>query len=549
MDDARLERLIENAVDQVRSETDARLTRLENSAVSATQRIASPNYLSNSHPEWSTAAYTTTGVLPSTAGDTNRECYNWYRQTQATTALADTAANALKRSVTGAEHSLWAANEGTDTDIPIWDGVNATFNLGTETVLWDIACPLPTDFIFPGQRFYVSFETLLSSSTVDLEGVEFYCGFWDNTNEHWIRGDEFDPIDTIYGAPGTRTLNYKVLATTDGGEQLLSKEVTVSNAPNVLTPANHVRLAFIGAPGYIRFEVYRKDGTTYRKVADIRNSIDLQFYDMFESAGSIEPGYPSVSGNYPEAKERTVGLTANASTTTPHTMLIDIPNTYDRSATSSQWFRFGLTGHISAARGLVIRRLMVSEGYGPWTRAAADLRAQSQHTASASFAPSPGQIFDELPSNGPWCVTLDTLIDVISKDNTVTQVPISEVDSGAYIACGAQASRVKAVKQGIVQDIYCLTTRRGLFLSCSATHRLVRSMFDRTGVAAKVLRVGDRVLTSHKGKIIQDVITNIEVQVGPCEVKSLSLTSPHLYITNGFVSHNDKLPPDGPILI
>lgn len=557
MDETHLERQFRNELDLLRIQTNERLQALERPTLATSNNIASPNYLVNSHPEWSKDAWENIDILASTDTDANKECYNWYRQLQTATTLDKASPYPLKRSFTP-QHTDWAANEGANDEIPIWDGENGRFLIGNTTTLWDITCPLTTDFIFPGQRYYVYFETIALETGLNLNGAQMYCGFWDNTDgiKNWIEGSPFSPETVIYGPTGTRPLTYKILASTDGGDQLLSQDVVVTNAPTTMTSDNHVRLYFTGAPGFIRFEVYRYDGATYRKVADIKNSIDLQFFDMQENGGTIEPGFPTAINSAPRALKTTISLGAVTDTYTSHTMVIQIPTTYNRSATGNlkQWFRFGLNKTINKARGLAIRRFMVSEGFGPWTRAAADLtQPKSSPTTTASSSPVSGTTSSGEATGGVDCVTLDTLIQVANKSNGVDQsflIPAKDVTTDHYMVCGGQALPVQHVKEGHVQEIYSIKTVSGFTLNCSATHRVIQSAFDRHGKAVQFLNVGELVLVSKNDQMGQEAIISIEKTAGDTKVRSFSLPAPHRFITGNIVSHNAKRPPfEEPVLI
>lgn len=544
-------------LDEQIARLEGRIDILEQESIDATEYSASPNYIVNSHPEWSTAAYENKSVTPSTAGDDNHECYNWYRQTSATTALSATTGTALKRNNSGG-HSLWAANEGTDGDIPIWDEVNATFLLGGETVNWDIACPLLSDVIFPGQTFYLSFEASLASGAALPSGLQFYGGFWDNTagQQKWIEGSAFTPTISVQGTGGSRTLAYKVLAETDSGEQILSTEVSVTTAPSSLSPSGRVRLQFDGAPGFIKFTVYRKDGSNFYRVGTIKNSIDLLFYDQVESGDTVVPetGYPSVTDDAPKAYALTQTFDpADTGSVQLHSLTIKIPNTYDRSATTNgnQWFRFGVDGLMGSgdARGIVIRRIMVSEGFGTWTRSPKDLDAQSSPTSTATSAPTPSNPTPVPPDRGEGgvqCVTLDTLIDVITDCDTM-QVPIGQIQRGDFVECGAVARPVKRIIEGTAFKLLRITTSNGCVLTCTPSHKIIRSSRDRTGQASGKLAVGDKILTCIDRKFEQSEIESIEVIREQTEIRTLKLGSPHLYVANGIVSHNLKA--EGEIIV
>lgn len=526
---------------------DTRVLNLERPTVDALTYTASPNYIPNSHPEWSKLAYTTAATTPSTAGDTNRECYNWYRQTAATTTLAATAANALKRSVLGAQHTLWAANEGANSDIPIWDGVNGTIQLGSSATNYDISCLLPTDFVLTGQRFYIYFELALASTSIAIpSNLQVYAGFWDNTNTDWIKGSAFTPTASVQGVAGARTIEYKIHAKTDTGDEMLSNAVTVTTANATLTPNNRVRLAFSGAPGFIYYGIYRKVGSNYYRVGEIRNSIDLQFYDQVESGATVVSvaGYPSVSGNAPKAYTLS-GLVTSLSATgyLANTLSVQVPTTYNRGSTNAgaQWFRFGINQLVAGGseRGFLIRRISVSEGYGGWVRSNRDMTAASPPTATATSSPTPGNppVDPPPPGSGGNCVTLDTLVPTLNGDK-----PIGEIDYGELVDNAAYVSPVKNIIQGEVAEVAVIKTANGCALKCSLPHRIITSNQDVRGTAASQLKIGDKVLTCLNGQYAQSEIIGHEIERGSFTVRTLKVPAPHLYITNGIVSHNSKDP-------
>jgi hypothetical protein len=624
-----MERRMNALLDEALEPITDRITTLERPSPDSVVYNSSPNYLPNSAPEFSTLAYGTVGTTPTTAGDTNRESYNWYRNTfvevtdlvttaTSTTAtsvsnpftaaritgtvnflilgggtdgatltgtltrvsdsqvtlsvaagatltagtmffgddLAATAAFALKRSGTPlaiAQHSLWAANEAVNSDIPTWDGVQGNFLLGSQATNYAVSCPLPTDFVYPGQTYYVSFEASLAASDTDIgSSQQFYCGFWDNSSgqKKWLEGTGFTPTASVYGVAGTRTISYKILARTDSNTEILSTEVVVTTAPATMSESNHVRLSFTGAPGFIYYGIYRKDGTAYRKVGEIRNSIDLQFFDMQESSGSPESGFPTITTATPKAYAITSEFAPGDLSSTQftlHTMTIVVPSTYNRGLTTNaqQWFRFGLADLISAGneREIVIRRIMVSEGYGTWTRSPRDMQAASSPTSSAASAPPSGDPTGDPGgggTGGPACVILDTLIETVEPDGTVKRIPIGDVTTDTYTICGASALKVRKIIDGEVQNVIDFVTDNGLRLTCTESHRLVTSVFDKTGRSARLIQQGDQVLTLDGEFKLARIVSKVIVP-GQKRVRAIKLDKPHLFITNGFVSHNLKL--------
>jgi hypothetical protein len=544
--DSALQQEIKQYVDAQIKDVNVRLDVIE-APVSgaATQFQASPNLIPNSHPEWSKMAWTTAAITPGTAGDTNYEAYNWYYHLSTATEMV------LTGPLLGSGHSGFA---GLNADAPAWDRVNGNFNIGASTTNRDIAAPLPTDFVFPGQKFYIYFEAALLQTDTDIDDVEFYCGFWDNTagQRKWIEGGDFTPTLTVYGVPGARTLEYKILAETDAGTQILSVAISTAIAPATLTENNHVRLSFTGAPGFIRYTVYRKDGANFYRVGEIRNSTDLQFFDIQETGSSVVPvsGYPSVTANRPQAYAVTTNLTpAPLGSFRAHTMAIQVPLTYNRSLTGNlmQWFRFGLTSLVASGseREVVIRRISVSDGYGGWARSSLDLQALSGPTSTAASAPGGGGGVGGGPpeggGGGPVCLVLDTHIE--TPDGTVL---LNDLEKGDWTLCGAMASQIKQIQIGTVQFVWEIETDCGRIVKCSDDHKWPTSFKDRRGRAARFLKVGDTLIN----KEFKETIIRSKVQIFPTEqemrdhggilVKRIWLPHPHLFIANELVTLNLK---------
>jgi len=535
MDLSNLETTLTRQLEDVTGALDDRITALETPASVSVSFAASPNYIVNGTPDYSTMAYTTAGTTPSTAGDGNHSCYNWLCGTTASTDLS--AGLALVDS----GHSTFG---GLNADSPIWDRTNGTFLLGSSSTNYDVFAPLKTDFVFPGKRFYVYFEASVAGSSTNIgSGNQFYCGFWDNTagQRKWISGSSFTPTASVYGVAGARTLKYKVHAKTDSGVEMLSTEVTVATAPSTLTTGNHVRLSFTGAPGFIEYNVYRLDGSNYYRVAQIRNSIDLQFYDMVESGSTVVPvpGYPSVTATAPRAYAQTVDFEPAAlGSFQAHTMTIQVPTTYDRSVTGNlqQYLRFGLTGLVNASgdrRQVVIRHMAVSEGYGGWVRCALDFSAASGPSTAATSAPTGGNPTGDPPdggSGGSVCLLLDTKIDVPGGVEE-----IRNITKGDFIEHNGKI-RVRSTKEGTVQFIWEIETENGFVVGCSDTHKWCSSEDDYYGKKAGMLEVGDILLT----KLGPSPIIRKECIFGQFRVKEITIPSPHKYWANGIASRNRK---------
>lgn len=533
-----LDQRIRSEIDGLYDQINSRLLPLEAPVGALITYGASPNMLPNSHPEWSTLAYGTPGTTSATAGDTNYEAYTWLYQTAATTDISTNGAPLL---ASGHSDFLFLS-----ADAPVWDRVNGAFRLGSVTTQHDISCRLQTDFVYPGQKFYIYFEASIAAGDTDINDAQFYCGFWDDTagQEKWIEGTAFTPTLGVFGAEGTRTLAYKILAETDTGQQILSTEITTSIAPATLTTSNHIRLFFSGAPGFIRYVIYRKDGSDYYRVGEIRNSIDLQFFDMVESGDTVvkETGYPSTSTTAPRAYAITNGFSpGETGSFVIHTATIQVPLNYDRSATGNlqQYFRFGLSQLVGSgdAREVIIRRMMVSEGYGSWSRSPMDLSAASGPSSSATGAPAPpggGGTPTGPPgggSGGPLCLTLDTPI--LTPEG---YRPISEIRRGDWVLCGT-AFQVTGMVEGDVQFVWEIECDNGSVVRCSDSHKWIRNVKDKTGQAASRLKVGDTLLNAD---FQPTRIVRKDKMLGQQRVKSIKVGAPNLFIASGLVSHNRK---------
>jgi len=185
---------------------------------------------------------------------------------------------------------------------------------------------------------------------------------------------------------------------------------------------------------------------------------------------------------------------------------------------------------------------MVSEGYGAWTRAALDMAAKSSPVVLAESDEGPSPILGPV-SNGPSCVDLDTLVSVW-RDGGIEQIPMRDVEVGTQVVCGWQALTVKGVKEGVVQQVIEFVTEGDKRLICSDSHRLITSTTDRRGKAASQIFTGDYVLVDWDGTPRLEQIVARTVHFGSFVVKSISLPTPHLYVTNGFISHNNKETPN-----
>jgi hypothetical protein len=519
------------------------------------------NNLDNSFPEWSKAAYTTLGVLPSDVTDDNRECYNWFRQLRADIDLAKNAANALK----AAGHSLFATVEGATADIPQWDIVNGNIELGGAATDYDLLYQIPNDLIVPGLTLRVQFEAQLRTVTPLPPNTQFFAAFYDNTpgQKKIIEGGNFTITGSIFGdQSGTSTASYQVVASTDSGEEAISNILTLTNAPAVFTQNTHPRINFRGAPGFIKFDIYRRRGTEYVLQFTVQNSIEGTYFDVGNAPIRAVTGFPSLTATPPRAYAKTRSFAPGTLSGTGfirHSLTIIVPTTYNSSLTApgNQWLRMGIVGRTAEARQILIRRIGLSLGDGSWARSANDLREGVHSTRSTTAASSPtgnggGGVGDPFPGgsggNGnPNCVTSDTIIRIWTADGELKFMTIGELQKRCLtetLFCDSQsptAGRVLIVRTAYASRLLRIKTFCGKSLRCTVDHPLIVNRKDINGTSAALLKTGDRVLCyDTESRIYSAKIMSIEPEFGDFEVMIPTLDGNHLFIADGFVSHNVK---------
>ena len=520
------------------------------------------NILDNSHPEWSKDAYTTLGITPATAGDGNLEAYNWYRELYSETDITVDAVNPLKaaKTIEPADHTLWAANEGANADIPRWDKTNARIEMGGTVQRWDLFVPVPNDIVFPGNVYRVQFEAMLRSATALPAGLQAYCGFWDNTagQRKWVEGGSFTITGSIFGdQSGSTTVSYKILARTDSGEEAISNTLTFTNAPATFSQTNHPRINFSGVAGFIEFEIYRQIGSEFVLQYIVRNSIEGSYYDVGNPPVRVVSGFPVISATKPKAFAQTTTFqpgSLNGTSFVRHDMTVFVPTTYDRSVTGAgmQFFRFGFSALCAEARQIYVRRFGLSQGYGVWSRSANDVRQGAHSSPSTTATGSPGGsggINPDPPDpggGGSGCTLLDTPQSVYDENGNIIEVPLEDIirlckERPLYAdSCGFMAGKIVGVKIAYASEIRYVTTANGLRRGFTFNHPFLMDYMDHSGTAVSMLGVGAKIWTKIDGRLEQTTITEIEIEFGSFRVGIPVQEGSHVCVLGGFVSDNEK---------
>lgn len=531
-------------------EADIRLEELqrENAAARVIAAAGGPptsivNLIDNGDFDWSQDRFLNNPLL---GGDIDFECFNFYHHLMTDTLLVEDAAHALK--FTG--HSLYAANEGADADIPRWDRVNGWAEIGAIGASWDIACPLSDNFVRPGRgRFYIQMQASARTATALPAGLQLYAGFWDNTagQRKWIEGDIFTLTAVRVGVAGATSRQFKVIGTSDYGSQIESNVVTIADSVASLSTADYVRLSLAGAPGFIQFDIYELVGGVVSRIGQIFNSIDVA-YNHYDIAPKVTIGaaFPTVTLTKARAYAETDQVEIANGIWVVHDLAIPVPPTYNVSLTTDrQWLRIGLTASTTDARQVLLDRVGVSLGTGAWapsTRRPANITPSTSMTGSNQTPPGGGGPPPRDGEGGPRCwVIAGCEIPVMRGDEEVT-VTFDDLTITTRVVSDSVRpnSLISNPKRHFVDETYLIETANGLSRRFTETHRLRRNADDVNGTPVRDLGIGDSLITRPDRIVETTTITTYELIRERVEVGSIDLGPGHWFWVNGFGSHNLK---------
>lgn len=457
------------------------------------------NYCPNSDLKFSKMAIEVAGAVPADVGDTNHECYRFFRQLQTDDVVED-AAHALK----AVDHSLYAANEGADEEIPIWDRVNGFLHWGSTGDLWDVAIKLYNNDIKPGNRWHIRF--VLGALTDDLvpDDLEMFCEFWHRTaaDEGIISGGNFDleyslPPDTI---AGTKELNYMAVAKTDGGVMLYSQVLNVTDAPNTLGGTNLVRVSYasVSGSGFVEFTVYREDvaAGTFHKIAFIRNANELVVDDDGDNVAVVD-GFPTATNEITQAVAYSQALAVGAfgEALIINDFTIKIPDDYNWSETEafSQYFRFGFRGPTAINRQIRVDQIYLGPTYNRWSDSPFDPKDAIPSTSQTSGTPTTGGNGGPPGSGGGNCIRMDIPVLRLDFDEQHEWMPFRDIPGGDLIENGEAERNVVRCKQTMKTRVfYRIDFSNGVWIFCNRAHRL-RLDKEKHSEAVNRLKTGDQV--------------------------------------------------------
>jgi hypothetical protein len=473
------------------------------------------NYCPNSDLKYSRRTAEVPGTLPGDAGDDNQECYRFYRQEKDDDITLD-AAHQLK----AADHSLYAANEGMDSDIPIWDRVNGQLVFGSAgEPLWDVAAQLYNNDVKSSDTWHVRFVLGAMGETLLPDDLEMYCGIWHKTasGEGWITGGNFNLSYEIVGIKGNKKLNYVVVATTDSGNTLYSQILEVTEAPATLdtdTPddenlVSFVRLSYGEADGagFVNFKIYREDHGTGRfyQIANIQNTNSF----VFDDTGGNVNMYPVAA--LPAGSEiktaiaysRRLDVGAFGAALIINDFTIRVPDDYDDSATLPfrQFLRFGFTRTSGAARAVRLDKIYLGPTFNKWSDSPLDPLRETPSTSRTGGTPSGGGGYDPPPPGSGTCIRFDVPVLRLDFDRRHAALPYREIPFGDVLENGSgEKNLVLAKPSGKNRKYYRLYFSNHSWIYANARHRLPT---DEKGgwTTAGNIKTGDAVMGWTRGRV------------------------------------------------
>ena len=346
------------------------------SAVDPNNQAGGANHFSNSDFNYSDAAATVLGTLPATVGDDNQRAWRIFRQKQGDPVVFTDAA-----SLKAVDHSLYAANEGVNGYIPIWDRIRGFLIMGSAegSDQYDIAMQLSGKIVKQSEEWFFCFQC----ATLDPEPVplalQMYAGLWEKngSGEGWATGANFSLSHRITGARGSTSTEYRVLAKTDSGVSILSAVLTVPDAPDVPSPVDYVSVSVnsVRDAGFFEFAIYKKVAGEFFYLFTIRNTIDFEFHDDATTQSRLVDAWPAADPAplaYAESRSLLIGGYGGG---WPRNRLgIHVPPAYNYADTNSdgQSLRFGFTIPTAVNRQIGVDYCYFSTSYGKW---AADVMA------------------------------------------------------------------------------------------------------------------------------------------------------------------------------
>lgn len=512
------------------------------------------NFCPNSDFSWSHLAATVPGTLPSNTSDDNKRCYRVFRQAIGADVVPD-AANSLKVAGVG-------SGEESVAYIPVWNKALGVAEIGSDDVAdnYDIAIRFDNNWVVPSKTWYIRVACATRDSTPVPNGLKLFVGFWveDSVGQGWISEDPFTLTYTRLDTPvvGGTTYEYKVIARTDGGNEVESSLLSLSDV-GVLSSSNRIQIEFYGASGYLEFETYRRNTTTgeVHLIDFQRNSTNLSVVDQGQSLRVEPSGFPSSSGTSTLAyAEHPIEAYPITQYKVFNDFTIRIP-TFAHSDLVSEgtYLRIGLKSDVACAvdRQIMIDTVWASESYNRWSPNPNDGYGSLPSVSITTGVGTAGSTnpYPPIIGGGQTCVWEEQ--DILLDRGTNLYTPLKQAITGLRVENGKGKNFIGHFIDGEVSQYYEVTFSHGLTVKCTASHRWIRSLEDGSGVSTAFIQAGDTFLGLKNGEQVPVTVEKVELKQGELRVRATKVASgsENLYYAVGdgerglyVYSHNYKLP-------
>lgn len=504
------------------------------------------NHFPNSDISYSEAAATVAGTLPADPGDTNQEAWRLYRQKRTDDVVFD-AAHALK----AVDHSLYAADEGVNPEVPIWNRVAGWIEMGSQAGSdeYDIANKLTAKIVKQSETWFFLFRCVSLTDDILPAGVQFEVGLWqkDGAGEGLASGDDFTVSYSIHGTAGTTAINVRVLAKTDSGVSVLSAVLAIVDAPDVLSDADYLNIFFLAAPnaGFIEFTVYSEDVATgtFRKGKTIRNSVDLLYHDT--GGGQPATEFPTAEGSAPlaYARTRTLKVGAYGQGWELNQLSFRVPSTYNYALTNSdgQTLRFGLTAPTAVDRQIGIDYCFFSTTLSKWAPDAMQRFADNTYPipsinpVSGNQGTGGGLGGPPGPGTGGGLCIVNTL-PVLRREGrrNVFRQFRSTKQGDLLKGDKLRPYPVRRKRGGMAAGKYVITSANGITAECNARHEWFTDVERRETIQAQQIVAGETKVSSWvRGRKRQTLIVSVKYVPGVVNVGTYVLADPDGELPDG----------------
>lgn len=473
------------------------------------------------------ATLSTLAILPITNG------VLWFGEQ-----LAESPEKALK--ATG--HSLFAANEAATDIIPRWDTSGGWCEIGSNTAdEFSLACPLPSNLARPGLSFFVSVILARRAGTPpNPNPLKLSAGVWDETasQKRFLEAANIVLKVVTVGAAGATVYNYKIIAKTDSGLRIESQIFNLTTGNAALSANNYNRLTWENVRGILDFEIERETGGVYKKIFTIQNG-STSYNDTGNYDEGTLPGFTSIGVTRAIAyAEKTFTLGGESSWFVVR-LKIDVPSTYNSGATTGiQWLILGITGAATAARQILLDRVLMSKSDGGW-----DLSGRDK-TLVANRVPSVNPVGSDQGSVGiTYCLTGQMPIITGDADGSnLKKTLMQDVEVGAFADDGARSmTRLLQMSKATVSHYFEVYLSNRIRVDCTETERFITSRADITGTMLQNLCEGDEVLTKFiylddAGRVIRRRIETARIAAIVRIDEETEVYTPHLRHAKTFVA-------------